>query len=60
MRLVYLDNASSTKMSRRTVEKMIESCSENYGNPSSTHKLGQKAKAALEKTRNLIAGYFGV
>lgn len=60
MKLVYLDNAASTKISARVVEKMMESYSENYGNPSSTHKLGQKARAAVEKTRNVIAGYIGV
>ena len=59
MKLVYLDSAASTKISARVVEKMVESYSENYGNPSSTHKLGQKAKAAVEKTRNVIAGYLG-
>ena len=59
MKLVYLDNAASTKISARVVKKMMESYSENYGNPSSTHKLGQKARAAVEKTRNVIAGYLG-
>ena len=60
MKLVYLDNAASTKISSGVLEKMMESYSENYGNPSSTHKLGQKARAAIEKTRNMIAGYIGV
>ena len=59
MKLVYLDNAASTKISSGVLEKMMESYSENYGNPSSTHKLGQKARAAVEKTRNVIAGYLG-
>ena len=60
MKLVYLDNAASTKISSGVLEKMMESYSENYGNPSSTHKLGQKARAAIEKTRRMIAGYIGV
>lgn len=59
MKLVYLDNAASTKISSDVLEKMMESYNENYGNPSSTHKLGQKARAAVEKTRNVIAGYLG-
>lgn len=59
MKLVYLDNAASTKISSGVLEKMMESYNENYGNPSSTHKLGQKARAAVEKTRNVIAGYLG-
>ena len=60
MKLVYLDNAASTKISSGVLERMMESYSENYGNPSSTHKLGQKARAAIEKTRSMIAGYIGV
>lgn len=60
MKLVYLDNAASTKISSGVLENMMESYSENYGNPSSTHKLGQKARAAIEKTRSMIAGYIGV
>ncbi len=60
MKLVYLDNAASTRISSGVLEKMMESYSENYGNPSSTHKLGQKARAAIEKTRSMIAGYIGV
>ena len=60
MKLVYLDNAASTKISSGVLENMMESYSENYGNPSSTHKLGQKARAAIEKTRSMIPGYIGV
>ena len=60
MKLVYLDNAASTKISSDVLEKMMESYSENYGNPSSTHKLGQKARAAIETARSMIAGYIGV
>jgi len=60
LKLVYLDNAASTKISSGVLEKMMESYSENYGNPSSTHKLGQKARAAIETARSMIAGYIGV
>lgn len=60
MKLVYLDNAASTKISSGVLEKMMESYSENYGNPSSTHKLGQKARAAIETARSMIAAYIGV
>lgn len=60
MKLVYLDNAASTKISSGVLEKMMESYNENYGNPSSTHKLGQKARAAIETARSMIAGYIGV
>ena len=55
MKLVYLDNAATTKMSKRVIEEMTESFEEIYGNPSSTHTLGQKAKAAVENARHIVA-----
>lgn len=60
LKLVYLDNAATTKMLPKVIEEMTKSCEENYGNPSSTHRMGQKAKASVEKVRNTIAGYLGV
>lgn len=59
MDLVYLDNAASTKMLPEVIEEMMKSFEENYANPSSTHRLGQKAKGTLEKARNIIAGCLG-
>ena len=55
MKLVYLDNAATTKMSKRVIEEMTESFEEIYGNPSSTHTLGQKAKAVVENARHIMA-----
>lgn len=55
MKLVYLDNAATTKMSKKVVEEMIESFENIYGNPSSTHTLGQKAKAVVENARHIVA-----
>lgn len=59
MDLVYLDNAALTKMLPEVIEEMMKSFEENYANPSSTHRLGQKAKGTLEKARNIIAGCLG-
>lgn len=55
MKLVYLDNAATTKMSKRVIEEMIKSFENIYGNPSSTHTLGQKAKAVVENARHIVA-----
>ena len=55
MKLVYLDNAATTKMSKKVVEEMIKSFEDIYGNPSSTHTLGQKAKAVVENARHIVA-----
>ena len=54
MKIVYLDNAATTKMSDKVIEEMTKSFSENYGNPSSIHTLGQRAKSAVERARHII------
>ena len=55
MKLVYLDNAATTKMSKRVIEEMTKSFENIYGNPSSIHTLGQKAKAEVEHARHIVA-----
>ena len=55
MKIVYLDNVATTKMSDKVIAEMTKSFSENYGNPSSVHSLGQRAKSAVERARYIIA-----
>ena len=55
MKIVYLDNAATTKMSDKVIEEMTKSFSENYGNPSSVHTFGQRAKSVVERARYIIA-----
>ena len=56
---VYLDNASTTKMSGAAVRAMIPYMEEIYGNPSSLHSMGQRAKEVLEEARAKIAACLG-
>ncbi len=55
MKIVYLDNAATTKMSDKVITEMAKSFSENYGNPSSVHTLGQRAKSVVERARHIVA-----
>jgi cysteine desulfurase len=55
MKNIYLDNASTTAMRPEVIQEMTKVLSEDYGNPSSTHALGRKAKNILELSRKLIA-----
>ena len=55
MKIVYLDHAATTKLSNKVMEEMTKSFSENYGNPSSVHSLGQRAKSAVERARHIVA-----
>jgi cysteine desulfurase len=52
---VYLDSAASSQLHPDVLKEMIPFFSENYGNPSSSHSFGRKAKAALEQARKAIA-----
>lgn len=46
MKKIYLDHASAT---------YLDNLQENFGNPSSIHQFGRKAKEALEKSRKKVA-----
>lgn len=54
---IYLDNGSTTKVDKDVVKAMIPYMTKEYGNASSLHSLGQKAKEALENSRKTIAKY---
>ncbi len=54
-RTVYVDNAATTAMSDRAIKAMTPYLKEVYGNPSSLHAVGQKAKEALDAAREKIA-----
>lgn len=56
---VYLDNAATTKMSRAAIDAMLPYFGEIYGNPSSLHSMGQRAKEALEEARATVARCLG-
>lgn len=58
--MIYLDNAATTPMLPEVVEVMQQSMLENFGNPSSVHKFGRKAKTEIEKVRKDIAKLFNV
>ena len=57
--MIYADNAATTKMSRRAIEKMLSIAEENYGNPSSLYTFGQRAKEVLEEARAKVAKVIG-
>lgn len=54
-KLVYADNAATTKMSKAAVEAMLPYLDGTYYNPSSLYSAGQRAKEALEGAREKIA-----
>jgi len=59
MRNVYLDNAASTAVDRRVREEMLPYLDESFGNASSLHASGRKAREAVESARSRIAALIG-
>lgn len=57
--MIYADNAATTKLDTTALEIMLPLLSEDYGNPSSLHTAGQKAKEILEQSREDIANSIG-
>jgi len=53
--LIYLDNAASTPIHKDVLNEMLPFLSEQYGNPSSIHKLGRTANKAIQNARKQIA-----
>lgn len=56
LRQVYLDNNATTPLDDRVWEEMTPFCRQNFGNASSIHGWGQKARAAVEEARQQVAG----
>lgn len=52
---VYLDNASTTNVSKEVLEAMIPYFKEEFGNPSSLHEKGIKNRKVVNESRNKIA-----
>lgn len=52
---IYFDYAATTPVDRRVLEAMLPYFQEIFGNPSSVHRYGQQAEAALENARSSVA-----
>lgn len=58
-RLIYMDHAATTPVHPSVVEAMLPYLTEHYGNPSSVHRQGRAALAALDEARRQMAGVLG-
>ncbi len=58
-KMIYLDNAATTRTSREVVEAMLPYFSEYYGNASSIYHLGNRSKKAIAEARAVIAESLG-
>ncbi|TCI26569.1 MULTISPECIES: cysteine desulfurase family protein [unclassified Exiguobacterium] len=55
----YFDHAATTPMRPEVLETMTPYFLEQYGNPSSIHGVGRKARAALDASRRTLATWIG-
>ena len=55
MELIYLDNNATTQCTPEVVAAMMPMLGEMFGNPSSTHRFGQRARQAIDEARGHVA-----
>jgi cysteine desulfurase len=53
--MIYLDYAATTPVHPRVLDAMMPYFSDSFGNPSSVHRYGQKAEAAIDSARETVA-----
>jgi cysteine desulfurase len=53
--LVYLDNAATTKPTQNVLDSVVNYLTNEFGNPSSLHKLGLSSQKLIDKSRSIIA-----
>jgi cysteine desulfurase len=59
MKHVYLDYAATTPVDERVWQAMLPWFRTHFGNPSSVHWFGQRAEAAVEEAREMVASVLG-
>ncbi len=55
MTQIYLDYAATTPVDSRVLDAMLPYFTASFGNPSSVHRYGQRAEAAVEESRETVA-----
>ncbi|MGD0883963.1 MAG: cysteine desulfurase family protein [Thermodesulfovibrionales bacterium] len=58
--MIYLDHNASTPVDPDVADVMLSAVRSNYGNPSSLHAMGTRARTSMEKARSQIAELVGV
>ncbi len=53
--MIYLDYAATTPVDSRVLDAMLPYFNASFGNPSSVHRYGQTAEAAVDSAREMVA-----
>ena len=59
MRQVYLDHNATTPVLPEVLEALLRYYREDFGNPSSVHRYGRRARVAIDDTRDCVADMLG-
>ena len=59
MKTVYLDHCATAPLHPDVLKAMLPFLRHSFGNPSSAHALGKKAREAVEKARGKVADLIG-
>jgi cysteine desulfurase len=59
MEPIYLDNSATTPVRPEALEAMLPFLGQRFGNPSSVHRWGREARAALDEARTRLAAVIG-
>lgn len=57
--VIYLDHAATTRVCKPAAEAVLRAMTEEYGNPSSRHEMGVRARNALKRDRETVADALG-
>lgn len=58
--MIYFDNAATSPIRQRVIDRIVSSFQNHWGNPSSLHKKGFEAEKAMDRARSSIASFFDV
>ena len=59
MSRIYLDHNATTPVAPTVIDRMTAVLREDFGNPSSVHHFGQRAKAVIDDARSEVASLIG-
>ena len=59
MERIYLDHAATTPLDPRVLEEMLPALRDDWGNASSIHAEGRKARRAIDRARRQVAEAIG-
>src|ERR1700749_4586115 len=56
---IYLDHNATTPLATEVIDRMAATLRDEWGNPSSVHHFGQRAKSVLDDARSAVAMLIG-